>query len=545
MAFHRVLYSYDILPVLFDQLMPRNCTQAIPFGLPGAEDLHALDKAANRNALACSARVCKAWSDFAQNALWEELDSAEPLLNLFSTFVPAAVSAPEEGPEHASLGQMRDQDWARFCARARRLRRLTLGDIDRDLLNATRILASLVPHNGGHPLFPRLVEAEFGIVSAEELIALVSIVPPTLQRLHVNLMDDFDTGPHWQTLCELGGPSGLLQSKLPLVQNVRLMLPDPHFLSPFAPPAPLNKLRRLEILTGLPSFTFETWELLAKMQNLEELHVDVAEGAAELRDVRGFPALRQLTVSTQSWATLDCALQTITSPHLARVQMSRYIFSAFRDEPFELRTTLETLAARFGRSLLAVEVNTPFCAADAPEGAVHLLDMCLRPLLGLRGLECVAFRRTTRSESPRDDELHVELSDNDLGAMAAAWPRLASLTLCLGKSTFVSTAALAHLAAQCPDLTTMEVTKVAVGPASDVLAVPALGLRWLVLVDFEGAPADFAVFLDAVFPGALLLRRDGEEESFQEELEACVRLRELYRLLAKRRVARTQEAGMT
>ncbi|OCH87239.1 hypothetical protein OBBRIDRAFT_796417 [Obba rivulosa] len=57
-----------------------------------------------------------------------------------------------------------------------------------------------------------------------------------------------------------------------------------------------------------------------------------------------------------------------------------------------------------------------------------------------------------------------------------------------------------------------------------------LCLQWLAILDYVGAPADFAAFLNAVFSDVELTRRDdeGEAEASIETFVGCLRLEEVY-----------------
>ncbi|OCH87238.1 hypothetical protein OBBRIDRAFT_889953 [Obba rivulosa] len=508
MASRRVLHCYDVLTLIFNQLSVHHCVSA-SVTLAVTKQVLDMQKSLKRKALARAARVCKLWSEIALRVLWNELDSAGPLLNLFSTFTPAQ---PEVGRENALLGEVFPFEWARFCGHASHVRRLKLDYSDRDLFDGVRILASLVPHNGGLPLFPRLVQADFESISAEEFMALASIVPPTLPVLRLDFGQDFDSGRHWETLLSKGGPSAFLQSKLPLLQDLQLLLHNPSVLIPRESAIPFSNIRQINICSGFPIAPLECWAFFALMKNLEELHIDILNSREELFHIGGFPAIKRLFITTQSWESVDYALQSITSKHLKRVQISRYTVNSFHDGPSALKDTLATLCTKFGRSLRCIEINTPFRVTDAVDGGtVNLVSECLSPLLDLRDLESVHFGRTTRLESRADSAIHVQLSDDDLDTMAAAWPRLAELRLLLGRSAHISTIALTALAGRCPLLAMLEL------PMLDVFLTPSNpiphSLQSLALADYVGAPTDFAAFLDAVFPDVILTRSDEQAET--------------------------------
>ncbi|OCH87245.1 hypothetical protein OBBRIDRAFT_827842 [Obba rivulosa] len=292
-------------------------------------------------------------------------------------------------------------------------------------------------------------------------------------------------------------------SPTPVVQPARAH--TPRFCHSF------SNVRRANISAGLPFFIPECWILFAPMKNLKELHIDILNSREELLDIRGFSALKRLSSTTQSWESVGYALHSITSKCPERIQMSRYISfnSMFPGGRSALKDTFATFRTKFGHSLRCIEINTPFCVTDADDdGMVNLVSDCL---------------------SRADSAVDVQLSDDDLEAMAAAWPRLARLSLLLGKSFHISTSTLAALANWCPLLIVLELSTVVVCSTQSNPAPH--GMQWLTIVDYVDAPADFAAFLNAVFPDAMLVRRDDEAEPVGETLVASMQLQEVYRHL--------------
>ncbi|OCH87243.1 hypothetical protein OBBRIDRAFT_173310 [Obba rivulosa] len=115
--------------------------------------------------------------------------------------------------------------------------------------------------------------------------------------------------------------------------------------------------------------------------------------------------------------------------------------------------------------------------------------------------------------------------------MGATWPRLAALTLCLGGSTGVSTAAFADFARQCPVLTLLELPNIQVPSAdlsySDGASVRAHPLKRMAVRTYSGDPGRFAAFSENLFPDVALTHLEYDDEDILEALDACLSMRDV------------------
>ncbi|OCH87244.1 hypothetical protein OBBRIDRAFT_173272 [Obba rivulosa] len=123
---------------------------------------------------------------------------------------------------------------------------------------------------------------------------LLKIVPPILQTLHIGW---FSTGKSWTTLLSEGRISKLLQSKLPLLKNLRLTLHSPAPLTSSDSVAPFSKLHSVKFRSRSESASPEWWRLFASMQSLEELDIYFGGRGSALLEYSGFLALKRLTLA--------------------------------------------------------------------------------------------------------------------------------------------------------------------------------------------------------------------------------------------------------
>ncbi|KAG8910825.1 hypothetical protein FRC01_006107, partial [Tulasnella sp. 417] len=146
---------------------------------------------AEQRELAAAARVCQKWSTLALDALWKDLDSVVPLVELV---IPLIHAGDKQAKWSWSLAQKpTESQWHRYDAYASRVRTIKFQDqsyarrqrnraITVKLINA---LVSLHPRGAFCP--PRLRKLEWSSVRAESALAVVPFLCDTLEDLDLGL----------------------------------------------------------------------------------------------------------------------------------------------------------------------------------------------------------------------------------------------------------------------------------------------------------------------------------------------------------------------
>ncbi|KAH9890368.1 hypothetical protein C8Q73DRAFT_122973 [Cubamyces lactineus] len=470
MATHQALKNGDILHCMFSKFNTHQFDYR-------RNDLQHSERA-RREALARSARVCKAFRDAALPILWARLHNLTPFFRLLSTCI--VVQETYLGPRVSkkcvyALGEdsVRREEIERLrhygaLIRAVEWNNYATSDtpghhdyIEGSSLKQLRLLVGDVPSD---PLLPNLDTLSWKLTLIKDPASLSILMSPALKTLQIDSV--YDKG-EWQPLIEQLLPASLPIS--PNLEHLRLNCTAYYSELRLSPEAtrPISELRSLRSLTLLFP-THETWneirldavldalQLLAPLTRLERLefrpgHI-VAGSTAPALSSRGdplFPNLQQLKFHQISCGPSSHALiEALRTPSLRRLEAS----SEYRNNA-ALKDMFAAVARCFPNLQSIYSMISQDDEADRSEyDRQSPLEEIISPLLSVRSMEMLAILGEIR---PR----HT-VGDADLEAISAAWPRLQVLDLAGfpppstpdGQRLYIGMSPLASLATRCPGL---------------------------------------------------------------------------------------------
>lgn len=413
-------------------------------------------------------------------------------------------------------GDLHDFEWHRFRSYARRVRAIT--NAGRVNINPI-VFRELLHLNNGHPLIPALEEFDgniplvhadpnhYDINDAE----LMSVVSPSLRRLDIRLHDTtgrlqppFPVDDVPQILLEkLGFRLPRLESLRILCQGIGPHLPTSRILS-VASMVSFAMLTSVDVLRCRSSCTSDLLHHLATLPYLVNFSAEICanDGRAAISP-SGFRSIRQLHVKGSIERVREL-IATIASPHVrvVRVQQAQEDNFGTHTEQ-EWCDLIDALAAQFGGTLREVNLATAFHSSEVwhPHEAVAAehagalrLSRVLRPLLELSQLEFVAL-------AWHIERTRLDMRDEDVFVLTAAWPRLRSLELRFENAWQLPVETLVHWARLCPFLTHLVLPSLMDREHSTVESFPRTDHR-LRYIHFGRSlrPERRARILDRLFP---------------------------------------------
>lgn len=442
--------------------------------------------------VARAARVSKAFSEHALDALWKKLFDWVPLMRLLDDSVRQIRSPNRIESTWVICARIPPERWERFRLYARRI-----GFFSRSTGPFTTIHPSMFSLfqklSGSQSLFPALTSVDWTQTDVKYGAEIMVFASEFLRKANFQY-----TLPHNPGLRE-NGPGeqdyviasvlNAFSSQVPLLRNFILSAaihPDALDFSGF---------RNLTELTlRLPFFTSSLINTCAYMEHLVYLDlvctaVDTSSGWPEdLGSLDGFHSLHRLKLdfTTQQFATR--LLNAISSSPLTSIAMG--LVEDATPLSFSLVQTLKSL---FPTCLRQVAIQFPH--ADQPSD--FTISSYIHPLLLLKQLDKVSV--TVTAKSPTEDEIHD---------MIDAWPSLTELSLDYWDPVSpLSITALSFFALGCPSLRSLSLGDVSLRgqPLSGVKVVTSHRLRHLSmrLSDEHLTTADkvtLARFLDDLFP---------------------------------------------
>ncbi|GBE86861.1 hypothetical protein SCP_1001030 [Sparassis crispa] len=465
MHVHPVLQNGDILPEIFQHLSPERC-------------------GSGHSTLARAALVCKAFSDYALNVLWEEYP---PLMALVK-MLPQSTSNVHSGEDaQAAVTKCSQNEWFHFDVYAERIRKLSVSA--KEEIPILRILPFLFSRARDVPLFPSLVSLEFDQFLRRPHEYFILFLSPSLRY--------FSHSIHDHSLRTVAGEARLdsvldvLQAKAPFLQNLACY----GVTNPTSLPS-LTRLKGLQYL-DLPRMTvFQVLSYCAELPQLKRLHTALREdlgGTGRIFPSRDFVALQSLSVSG-AVSDMTGLLTAISSPNL-------HSFTVLQFMPqlgfgHVCRGFIQTLVSRFGQSLRHVHLQCDFvfCADPGNHPIFRFVDVA-RPLLSLRHLELLVLCFY---------QACATVTYHEFEEMASSWPMLEELTLRFGMMP-PPVSGLAAFARHCPKLTRLAMfpMDLAVMPKREPYSVSHHNLRGLTIENLEYTapePHQLAHFIDCTFP---------------------------------------------
>ncbi|KAH9910996.1 uncharacterized protein BXZ73DRAFT_108317 [Epithele typhae] len=423
---HQVFFNADLLPEIFHHLSP------YPEGLDNIlTEGHASDNEGQADlkcTLAACARVSRAFSDVALDALWRTLNGLWPLWCIMpDEDALSTVQVPED--ESTAEAGSPSWHWFRFRRYAFRVRELRCKmEPFVPSMRPDNTADLLIPLLSGAPLLPRLEHLDARFEVPDWLPLLSILLSPSLRSIRLSLEYSRWGASQLRTT--------LIHSLLRLMtypddrKHERRLIPWPrefhgpsleHLLAQDA----FHDLHTIDTLVhGRPiDLDRPTVEVLSRMPSLKTLFVALALGVPPACH-DGFVALETLHVSA---TPADIA-------HLfAGCRFPRLRALALRSPSAHLPTAL----AAVPRSVTALALEL----RDSWE-PVRLAEL-LAPLLARVALTSFTLDLARRQ--------WVSVTDGDLDAVAGAWPALVRLEITLdGKRSAVKGAPPADAGVACP-----------------------------------------------------------------------------------------------
>ncbi|KAI9068829.1 hypothetical protein FKP32DRAFT_109788 [Trametes sanguinea] len=505
------LYHYDILVYIFDIFESRW-------------------RGAGRRTLASCALVCRAWSGPASQVLWRVLDSLHPLWALLAglNFPPSAkgltefweIVDPEEFVKQIATNE--SERWQRFLHRATHVREIGVASCGEAEL---ALIRAILLYNGGKTFLPTLHTLSWRHNFPPDT-TLLSFVSPYLKGLELSTTRSRQFSPFGYA--STPAPDNDYTQSEPLFAGLpaaspnlsRLVVSSRHLPGSVLLPHLPRFLRMRELLLFGSLCSLAPSDVLGILEAMPELEVlsaplrdyDMPEHAASttsLQDLRVNGAARDLA------GFLSRGLHA-PSLHTLMITIDGNTYTASHQHCI---TALSNL--RFASSLRKLRLITQtYDDETQAQLPIPFYPTVIQPLSALRHLEALDLRILNTL---------FRVSEEDLLAVAQAWPRLRSLALAyVPVSTVPPLRALRHFAEHCPDLRELTLTKLDLSEIANLedhvpttlasrpphpLQQLELRVTWGVTpaVD-DKAAKDIARFLDALFPNIELQDQDKREE---------------------------------
>ncbi|KAH9913198.1 hypothetical protein B0H21DRAFT_396450 [Amylocystis lapponica] len=453
--------------------------------------LHLDPRCKTRSDLARLARVCKFFSEPALDLLWKDLSDVFLLLRILPSFVDSDGQKFLNGP-------ITQDAWSRFQYYARRVRSLVVRPTNLD----PSVFPQLAHHATRKPLCPSLVSLEWRQDPPMDQ-GLFAFLGESLRSLSISLFGlNHNNVNHANNAIK--GVLYILRSCAPRLQDLTLDYHGPCL--ELLPIAHLHALQKLCVRSCVfPVSTTQLFHSCAGMSNLRELSITLGTTNDPVISFgTAFPALEVLDVTGRT-SDVTHLLSAMSSSPLHSVMICEFNPVEWRG----LETCCAALGIHFSASLTIVRLVSD--VDDSNIGPLQVLQT-LQPLLQLQRMKSFELSIT--------DAL-VSMLDQDISAMAKAWPEIENLTLNCdfapqSPPSIYSLAAFAH---HCPNLGKLHFTSLTSTkhPPSEFMTIKALShpLRQLTFwfdYGFAGSPMEIAGFIDHIFPDVEVLGYAAWEE---------------------------------
>ncbi|KDQ52620.1 hypothetical protein JAAARDRAFT_198238 [Jaapia argillacea MUCL 33604] len=409
-----------------------------------------------RKTLNSLARCSRAFSDAALDALWEQIDSLEPLLKLILSSTLEHGGGQSDYDALVLTRQLQPAELNRISFYSRRVRALTY-DHHRHIPCNT-VIGQLANYPETNPLLPRLKSLTYRHNSRSTVPHMISnldtflAICPSFQKLTVQ-----DDSPH-RTRRGDQAYFDILPKKLPHVRDFGIIT-DLH-LPKLCFTAQFEHLRSLEIGVAnqykrqAPCLEADSLQTIAGLRNLESLSIKTLRILSwpPVPSLAGFPSLRGLRIVQGDHEGVYALLSHMKSPFLVEIDVAlkpqqydwiRDIAPCFTLISTRFRTSLESLTWR------AEEAGD---YRSDPQEVRELKTHLLRPLLDLHRLKHLDLQISTNLLTT--EWLRYSLQEAE--EMSRAWTNLESFSFSANFS-FFSLASLVSSVLGCRHLIYVEI----------------------------------------------------------------------------------------
>ncbi|PIL28939.1 hypothetical protein GSI_08986 [Ganoderma sinense ZZ0214-1] len=421
----------------------------------------------SHSTLASCARVSKALSEPALDALWYKISGLVPLFRLLPRSFAETRNQMNDGVGFVIQGAIEDEEWARFLRYSERVRKLHYhyaeGPGER---LGERPFSALVQHasRSGTTVLPNLQEVFW--LQFSHVAQCLPFLSRSLRRVTLYVQAASPTPPPGVLVAHIvpspmegyGGLFGVLEACSPCLEELSLEGIDFRTSWPLSSPTIFKHLRALHLgsISTPPSVIVS---YCSRMPRLVSLSVVFRRSSGwsksePWRSQHGDqcqdpPQLSALEVVRIAGAPFDIEdiLHAVNSPLLHTAALS----VAISDRDTDGWTRCATLlSARFSRSLRTVRAECMRSGMVVPSHA-RSFSQYVQPLLPLRRLQDCTITI--------EDPAGVALTDEDVVTMASSWTSLSTLEVSLNggtsglpRPTFSSLLVFVH---RCPGLVTL------------------------------------------------------------------------------------------
>ncbi|KAJ7773696.1 hypothetical protein DFH07DRAFT_1057213 [Mycena maculata] len=379
------------------------------------------------NSLANLARVSRSISDVALDALWRSIHQPDAIVRLLPADACEVVETWDDDndckvQEYKLRRPLTANDFVAFDEYAPRIRFV-------DFSNSSRILGrgcELFPYIKAfrNPILPELTDFRWepsvvnGSIGAFHLLSRDASVP----REEFSML-------LWSEIEHIPGESDVIASTIDAFNDPALpWLPDVkkltlriiHFLP--AVKAAIQRLKNLEYFScdlRLDPAVFESLAALPHLRFIDLRWLPTDATTTVAADSQSFRALEGLRISG-TLSSIYALLPVISSPDLLSVRLTTKDFQSRSIEPALFSLLLPPAVPARAATLQHFTFTGPSKVTARSPGVGRVVLTAFAPLHACRALQ--TFRIDI-------DATHLVFTDNDVQAMARAWPALTVLTI--------------------------------------------------------------------------------------------------------------------
>ncbi|KAH9927571.1 uncharacterized protein B0H18DRAFT_954289 [Fomitopsis serialis] len=294
---HRALYCNDILEEIFLKLQEQD-----------------EDGTRSLGSLARAAVVCRAFSSYALDALWADVDSLKPILRFFRCYDltnPKTTACMERTIDAQSVSRFQEYAW--------RIRALHVHSEHDQSARSAFLLALFRHERHSAALFPNLRRLRWQALFLPDP-GLQLVLTPSVRHVELN-WDDRDWNERWDAPVD---GSAVISQVLHTMQKELLDLDELH-LSGICEALTFPTLNHWTHLRAFGSrdltVDVPNFDVLSQLVNLQELQFSASDEVAHHTVQSGFLSLRSLIISGSS-ARIALSLPSFRhSPHLHTLQL--------------------------------------------------------------------------------------------------------------------------------------------------------------------------------------------------------------------------------
>ncbi|KDR66436.1 hypothetical protein GALMADRAFT_147866 [Galerina marginata CBS 339.88] len=359
------------------------------------DDLDTEDAGISRRNLLWAALTCKAFLEPALDRLWRSLESLFPLLKILPAFIKSDGTYVLRGP-------ISEQEWARFDWYARRIRKFSYTR-DPDSLDIAMHVYFRLAQLRATPILPSLRHLHCPSTSQNDFLisGICLFLSPSLQTLefeNISNVEDKLCGTVLYTLSSDGAQMEkiILRGRGLSRDTVSMAIKFEH-------------LRELELAGMGTALDLDIIEKIGTLPWLVDLAIDFTDSTmAPLDKDIGLKDLKSFMI------TAPVPFIQAFLPHIATPHLETFVAVSPTNPPVDKKDFLEEVVSRWKDTLRRIAL----VHQQVDENIEELNMAVLSPLLPLQKLTYL-----------RLEGYSMELTDENIGDIARAWPDMTTLLL--------------------------------------------------------------------------------------------------------------------